>query len=139
MFISNARTYYESDGTQRAARAPFLILASSNTPQCAPDCERPGHVQLYAVVRKVALSQFGNFMMGRARVGNHSIVISGAFGSDGLPIDYERELTPRARDFFIPVPSDIAHAYWTDDQTAHDQLRHWARAVWHTQTTRQRP
>jgi hypothetical protein len=40
---------------------------------------------LRAIVRYVRMKQFGHFMMGSAVVGKHRLILSGSYGSDGLP------------------------------------------------------
>lgn len=98
MYLGGGFTYYA--GTeQRHTRAPFLILASRS-----PEA-------LYACVRKVALGQFGHFMMGRANIGGSWVTVSGAYGNDGLPMNYDK-LTDRQRAAFVAVPEEIAAIYW---------------------------
>lgn len=78
MYIQNDHyLYYSNDGQQHTTRGDFLIL-STMTGESIPT--------MRAIVRKVALTQFGHFMMGYARVNGKSIVVSGSYGSDGLPI-----------------------------------------------------
>lgn len=45
-----------------------------------------------AIVRYVRMGQFGNFMMGRARVLGKSITLSGSYGSDGLPASVDDDI-----------------------------------------------
>lgn len=123
MYLRAGHTYYQ--GTeQHASRAPFLILFSGT--EKYPN----GKPLLYAAVRKVALSQFGHWMMGSTRIADCRITISGACGSDGLPCDLEK-LTARARTRLVLVPEDVAAVYWADDGhntigKAAPTLRQWA-------------
>lgn len=119
------RTYYRSDGSQGHSLAPYLLLASAATEQVN------GRERLYACVRLVALTQLGQFMMGTARIARESITVSGAFGSDSLPLRYE-ELSENVRSEFRPVPADLAALYWTsvDGQSfANAIAQSWARQV----------
>jgi hypothetical protein len=83
MYVQRVRQGYDPDGAQRCSRGAFLILISR------------GDERMRGVVRKVALSQFGQWMMGRARVYGHTMVISGAYGGDGLPVHLEHERLPQ--------------------------------------------
>lgn len=66
---------------------------------------------LYACVRHVSLRQCGHFMMGSARIAGQSITVSGSYGSDGLPGDYET-LTPAARAKLCQLPADLTDTFW---------------------------
>lgn len=135
MYVTNTGyTHYRSDGEQCHTQAPFLILASTDKAK-----DPSGHEALFACVRQVALQQCGHFMMGRARIGNQSLTISGAYGNDGLPCDYD-DLTERARSFFTPVPQLLADLYWSDGDhnsagAEFQSLRHWALATLITNKT----
>lgn len=140
-------TYYDS-GSQRHSRGSFLLLACDHSDRMilpGGDDDRPeviqlgkigGHryyARLYGCVRTVALEQLGHFMMGTARVGGQRIVVSGAYGSDGLPLDWDG-LTSRARRFFIPVPPKASVAYWQGNGwsgagSEYDTLAKWARSL----------
>ncbi len=67
--------------------------------------------KLYACVRRVALQEFGHWMMGTARIGGQSVSASGAYGNDGLPCDFEK-LTPKARLLLVEVPEDVTAKFW---------------------------
>ena len=45
---------------------------------------------LRAAVRHVRMRQCGHFMMAETRVGKHRLVLSGAYGGDGLPMSATR-------------------------------------------------
>jgi hypothetical protein len=96
--------------------------------------------ELRAVLRHVHMKQLGNWMMANIDIGNHKIVLTGSFGNSGLPIDLTRTQDfakekgdamhqPRLTadeakelwDQMIPVPQDIADAYWKDD-TGHNSV-----------------
>lgn len=66
---------------------------------------------LYACVRHVSLRQFGHFMIGTARIAGQSVTVSGSYGSDGMPMDYEK-LTPQARTKLVRVPDELTEQFW---------------------------
>jgi len=118
MYIRPTISGYDSSGQQVARRGFFLLVFAHNKfkwseetgkhwREFPPELER----ELYACVRKVALRQLGHFMMGTARIAGQSVTISGAYGNDGLPCDYET-LTPAARAKLTPVPPDLTKAFW---------------------------
>lgn len=67
--------------------------------------------KLYACVRFVALKQLGHWMMGTAKIGGQSVTVSGAYGNDGLPMDYEK-LSPKARKHLVELPPDLTEKFW---------------------------
>lgn len=82
MYIERTQTLYGAGGEQRAARAWFLLLiARKGGPNSAENT--------YGIIRRVALRQFGHFMMGRANLGGLWVTLSGAYGNDGLILDVE--------------------------------------------------
>ena len=98
----------------------FLILFSHNKfkwQEQYPELNVPPSRKLYAWIGKVKLSQCGQWMMGTVRAlpaynkPYKYLVVSGAYGADGLPCDYE-DLTIKSRFKLIPVPQSIADVYW---------------------------
>lgn len=67
--------------------------------------------KLYACVRHVSLRQFGHFMMGTARIAGQPLTLSGSYGNDGLPCDYEK-LSVAGREKLIEVPVELAEQFW---------------------------
>jgi|SRR5579859_2006784 len=122
MYVGRGRGTYYVGTEQHASRAPFLILASSDKK------DANGYCTLYGIVRKVALAQCGHFMMGTARIAGTSITVSGPFGGDGLPKDYDN-LPEKVQALFTLVPSDLAQQYWTDNPRANANLRGWAQTI----------
>lgn len=117
MYILPTRQYYDSSGQQHAGRQWFLILVQTN--------DRINDIR--AIVRKVALSQFGHWMMGTARAFNHSITISGSYGSDGLPKTVDKEVYDRA----VPLPQYLYDAWnngggWNSAGKEAPLMRQWA-------------
>lgn len=98
--------YYGSDGQQRHSQAAFLILIDGDAPAVEDG--------LYAIVRKVAMEQCGQFMMGIARVYGHSLTVSGTYGNDGLPVHLDRlpdKVQDRIRGEMIRLPDEL-YAAW---------------------------
>jgi len=120
MYIdSSGYTYFRGTETCHS-RAPFLILVQ-------PPGVEGGKQPIRALVRKVALHQMGNFMMGSARAFGHRITISGAYGSDGLPRSVPQEVYDKA----IPVPQELVDARnkgegWNSAGTEAPAMRNWA-------------
>ena len=50
-------------------------------------------------------------MMGTARIGGQSITLSGTYGDDGLPCDYEK-LGPVARTKLTELPAELTETFW---------------------------
>jgi hypothetical protein len=112
---------------QHARRAPFLILV---VPDGAKGSCVDGPYPLRALVRKVALSQCGAWMMGSARAFGHRILISGAYGSDGLPRSVPMEVYEKATD----VPLELRRAWndgggWNDAGSEAPSMRNWAMSL----------
>lgn len=136
MFLKTSRSGYDQNGEQ-FVRGSFLILFSHNNFKWGEETGRPwsecpytGH-ELYACVRHVSLRQFGHWMMGTARIAGQSLTLSGSYGSDGLPCDYEK-LSEAARAKLIRVPEDIEAIYWKGDGwnssgSEGPDLRRWAK------------
>src|SRR4026207_1998414 len=102
MFLSQSQRGYTRHGEQ-FARGRFLILFSHNQYIWSEETGRPwsecplDSKKLYACVRHVGLRQYGHWMMGTARIAGQSITLSGSYGSDGLPCNFE-SLTPAGRE-----------------------------------------
>jgi hypothetical protein len=59
-------------------------------------------------VRRVVLRQFGHFMMGNARIYGHVVTVSGAYGSDGLPMNVPKEVYDKLS---VILPDEL-YAMW---------------------------
>lgn len=88
MYLKRSATYYRGT-SQVALRAPFLLLIQPDKQSIAETCA-PSNT--FALVRNVALQQCGQFMMGRANIGGKWRTVSGAYGNDGLPMNFEGKL-----------------------------------------------
>jgi hypothetical protein len=83
---------------------------------------------LKAVVRKVALQQFGHWMMGVARIGNQSITMSGSYGADGLSKTVPDEIYDN---YGIDLPQELYDAWnhgggWNSAGNEAPAMREWA-------------
>lgn len=107
MYITNSGHTYYSGTEQRHTRAPFLLLVQPTDINVSQLKDFPPR----AIIRRVALSQCGHFMMGTARAFGHSIIVSGSFGNNGLPCDVPADVYEHA----IEVPADILAAFWKID------------------------
>jgi len=123
MYLDNSGYGYYKGTEQCHSRANFLILIQDKDQDV---CQK----NFRAIVRKVALRQCGNFMMGVARIKNKSITISGAYGGDGLPISVDREIY----DVGVPVPRELYDLWnkgggWNSAGTEAITMRSWAHEV----------
>jgi hypothetical protein len=122
MYLKSSGGYYK--GTEQHCRkAPFLILIQS--------AQLPfGKNNLRAIVRKVALSQIGHFMMGIARIKNQSIILSGSYRNDGLPKTVNQEIF----ELGIPIPEWLYDKWafgggWNSAGTEANDMRKWALSI----------
>lgn len=134
MFIETTTGgYYDSSGEQHVRRALFLILVQRDyfkdadgnylSPSDRPD----GYTDIRAIVRKVALHQFGHWMMGSARVKGERISISGAYGSDGNTCTVSEKVFQEA----VPLPAELYDAWnkgegWNSAGSEAPLMRTWA-------------
>ena len=125
MFITKTRSYY-SGNEQHARRARFLLLVQPKRATISETCAADN---TYALVRKVALAQCGNWMMGRANIGGKWRTVSGAYGSDGLPMDIDTLPADAVR-----LPADLYKAWstgggWNGAGSEAPAMRAWASAT----------
>jgi hypothetical protein len=124
MYIENTTTYYV--GTeQRARKARFLILLQPDKEESG-DKEATGN-NLRGIVRQVALQQLGHFMMGRVKISEHRLSVSGAYGHDGLPCTVPREVWIKG----TPLPKELYDAWnkgggWNSAGSEAPAMRIWA-------------
>lgn len=96
-------------GGDQYATGDFLIVFEQ---PFASIHDRPLRPELRALVRRVRLSQTGHFMMGSAQIaGKHTVTLSGAYGSDGLPSDLKDD-QGHLWDRLHPIPQDLQDAFW---------------------------
>lgn len=139
MYIKSTRRWIEggrnTGHTQHTGRQWFLILVQpgymveglsgyKHYISSAADMDNKPR----ALVRKVALSQFGPWMMGTARAFGERITCTGDYGNSGLVCTVSRELYEKA----IELPEEIYQAWaqdttgWNDAGASGPILRAWA-------------
>ena len=126
MYIDKVRRWYGNDG-QHIGRGRFLILIAK--------WNEDKTFEMRGVVRHVALSQFGHWMMGVARMYGHSVTVSGSYGADGLTKDLERlpeTIRERVWDEGVPLPDDLRAARnigggWNSAGSEAPLMREWAK------------
>ena len=120
MYIDGTDTFYVSD-EQCARKAKFLILMSLRGEDCNV---------IRGIVRKVALRQMGQWMMGRIRIGRESYSLSGAYGNDGLIVDVAADAFEKG----TPLPPELFEAWshgggWNSCGSEAPAMREWARTL----------
>lgn len=119
MYLGNVERYCDSHGTQFVRKSNYLLFVQTK----AMDSE------IRAVVRKVALKQWGHWMMGTARMFGESITVSGSLGSDGLPQTVSQEIFDRA----CLIPEEVLQVWKQDtghngiEAKTHNALSLWAK------------
>lgn len=109
MFVKTTKRGYLCDNRQTATG---WFLAVFNRPH--HEGLRP---PLRACVRKAHLTQCGHFMMGEISIAGKRIVISGTYGSDGLPIhldqkDLDEDDVRNIWDSLVPLPQELQNEFW---------------------------
>lgn len=135
MFLQ-CKSGYDKDGQQRAS-GPFLIVAQKPGKDSKPE--------LRAVVRHVAMRQLGHFMVASVKLGGFNLVLSGTYGSDGLPVNFGQhfidhepatfteEQANTLFDVMVPLPAELQAAFWqggghNTGGNEMEPLRQWAKA-----------
>ena len=83
--------------------------------------------KIRGLVRYVRMKQFGNWMMGTARILNTSITLSGSYGSDGLPCS----VPDAVYDLGVELPDELYQAWnkgggWNGAGSEAQGMKHWA-------------
>lgn len=136
--VRYAYTYMPIPDVQKWAQSVFNSYSAcelhrgTRTGQPVPKYPN-GREKLWALVRKCALHQFGQFMMGTINVRGKRLTVSGEIGSDGLPDDIQ-DIPVESRKILVEVPEAIATAYWNSNGhnevgQARNILGDWARAT----------
>ena len=117
MYIKSTSGYYKGTA-QHSRKAPFLILMQSK--------ESPSK-ELRCVVRQVALSQLGHWMMGSTRIGKEKVTLSGSYGHDGLPVMVEHTTYLRG----VLLPEELFDLWnkgggWNSAGSESEAMRKWA-------------
>jgi len=131
--INDGFAGYNRYGEQIRQRGWFLILMDLEQPRDSKE-SISAWMQRHpprAILRKVALKQCGHFMMGCARINNHSLILSGAYGNDGLPKSVPMAVYKAG----IPLPKELYDAWakgggWNGCGTEARAMRDWAIQNW---------
>lgn len=129
MYITSKYSGYNRHGEQTAA-GKFLILMQPKAPEgmrAADAVHYETSAPIRAIVRYVRMRQFGNFMMGTARIGKHRVTLSGSYGSDGLPCTVPQE----AYEMGVEVPAHLIEMWnkgggWNSAGNEATEMRKWA-------------
>ena len=118
MFIT-CTSGYTRDGSQ-TAKGMFLMLCQREGLEHNNDTPR-------AIVRHCSMSQCGHFMMGTIRVKNHSITVSGSYGSDGL----FKSVPDDVYDLGVDLPTNLYEQWkngggWNSAGSEGSSIRQWA-------------
>jgi len=102
------------------SRGKFLIMAIPENGAMKP---------IRCFVRHVSMKQFGHWMMGKARIHNQSITMSGSYGCDGLPVTVKNEIYKTGLD----LPEELYNAWkngggWNCAGSEAKAICDWARA-----------
>lgn len=108
MYLGEGHGYYKGV-EQMHTRAPFLILMVYEEPIEGKILGKRS--KLRGIIRKVALHQCGHWMMGRTRIGQASLSLSGTYGSDGLPLTVDKCIWERGES----VPDELEEKFWKSD------------------------
>lgn len=119
MFIKPVNTWYDNAGSH-SMRGDFLLFCQGG------DVNDP----IKCCVRKVALHQLGCWMMGTVRIYGNSFTVSGAYGSDGLPMQVPQNVYERLP---IRLPDHLREMWdkgggWNSAGNEGPDVRNWARA-----------
>lgn len=113
---------YDRNGEQIRQRGLFLVF-------CQPPfvCGQPTP-PIKCAVRKVALQQFGAWMMGRIAIYGERYTVSGAYGHDGLPMTVSQAVYDRLA---VTLSSDLHEAWnkgggWNSAGLEATDIRQWA-------------
>jgi hypothetical protein len=87
-----------------------------------------GNAPIKAIVRYTSMGQFGNWMMGSARVHGEKIILSGSYGGDGLPCSVLKGIYDS---WGIVLPDELRAAWnmgggWNGAGSEASAMRKWA-------------
>jgi hypothetical protein len=123
MFIQIQRQGCDRDG-QAFASGRFLVFMQPNSGDIKADTSAP----IKCLVRFCAMRQSGHFMVGGIRVKGKTHYVSGAYGSDGLPISVD----PQTYELGSELPRELYDAWkngggWNGAGGEAEAVRKWAR------------
>lgn len=135
MFIKTTNSGCTRDGEQ-FAHGLFLIVVqdpNGDTRHYADEKNngQPSKYkvpQLRAIVRHVKMSQCGHFMMANVNLAGFNLVLSGSYGSDGLPLSFGQHFPKHLKpgtpvrfsdeqkkalwEQLVPIPDELQDAFW---------------------------
>lgn len=122
MYIEKPTLYYRGND-QAVRRASFLILMQSKDRKIGPENMR-------GIIRKVAMRQFGHWMMGSAQIGQERITLSGSYGDNGLPVTVSEEVFAKG----VPLPVGLYNAWnhgrgWNCAGNEALEMQKWAQTI----------
>ena len=99
------------------------MLVQDKTRKCS-------RMNFRALIRVVAMQQFGHFMMGKARAKGRTLIVSGAYGGDGLPMSVDPDIFAMA----MPVPKPLYDAWatgggWNGAGSEAHAMQVWAQSL----------
>lgn len=88
------------------------------------------NVPIKAIVRHTSMRQFGQFMMGFARIHGTRVTLSGSYGGDGLTRSVPKQIYER---YGVELPSELYQAWkygggWNSAGSEAPKMREWALA-----------
>ena len=122
MFITVSKAWYTRDGSQFAHGYFLLLMRPQQTLE-----EMLAHVPqppVRGLVRYVRLSQFGHFMIGRITVAGNKVVLSGAYGNDGMILDVPQAVYDLGTD----LPQELYDA-WNSAGSEAPAMRAWGKTM----------
>jgi hypothetical protein len=102
-------TGYDSDGAPTAKGLFLMVFEDPESKKSRPE--------IRACVRFVKMEQLGNWMMGTAKIASHEIVLSGSYGSDGLPMylrhkNVGEKVASHIWEHLVQIPKDLQEKFW---------------------------
>lgn len=132
MFIKVKRSGYTRDGEQFCSGRFLILMRDKNEKPAMDNSTIPPSIKynVRGIVRYVAMRQLGHFMMGSARIGNKRIVLSGAYGQDGLLCDVDTDTFNMG----TPLPEELYNAWahgggWNSAGSEAPLMREWAKTL----------
>jgi len=125
MYIYPTQTYYR--GTEQCTRQQWFLMLMQPDLGGWDGGIRGGKLPVRAIVRKVALKQWGPWMMGTARVAGKSLTVSGAYGEDGLIMS----VPPEVYALGVELPQELYDKWanggdWNSAGSEAPAMREWA-------------
>ena len=127
MYVFNQRLHTSKDIETLKDASEIILDAKRQVEGCRYFRATSINYPIRAIVRHVAMSQLGHFMMGYARVKGNRLTLSGAYGADGLP-----DSVPDAvYESGLELPADLREQWnkgggWNGTGSEAENMRKWA-------------